>query len=112
MDTQISNKDETDIEDAVELLKMIADRTRLKVVRELLHSEHSVNELADHLEVKPAALSQHLAKLRLARLVSIRREGTRVFYRISDPHIEKIVDSVMAHVGESQIDVASLEITQ
>ena len=46
----------------------------------LLHGEHSVNELADHVGARPPAVSQHLAKLRAAGLVRTRRDGNRIFY--------------------------------
>ncbi len=39
----------------------------------------------------PAAVSQHLAKLRLARIVAARQEGTRVFYRLTNEHARQLV---------------------
>ena len=62
------------------MLKLLGDETRLRVIWALLEGEHSVNELAEVVGAQPAAVSQHLAKLRLARLVRSRREGTRIFY--------------------------------
>ena len=52
-------------------LKLLADPTRLRILWALLHGEHSVNRLADHVGAQPAAVSQHLAKLRLARLAEV-----------------------------------------
>jgi DNA-binding transcriptional ArsR family regulator len=49
-----------------------------------------VNELAEHVEAKPAAVSQHLAKLRAADVVSVRRDGNRLFYRGSSDHVERL----------------------
>jgi DNA-binding transcriptional ArsR family regulator len=41
---------------------------------------------------KPApSVSQHLAKLRMARLVRTRREGTQVFYRLENDHVRQLV---------------------
>lgn len=41
---------------------------------------------------KPAAtVSQHLAKLRMARLVRTRREGTTIYYTVENPHIAQLV---------------------
>ncbi len=60
---------------AVGMLKLLGDETRLRVIWVLLEGEHSVNELAEVVGAQPAAVSQHLAKLRLARLVRSRREG-------------------------------------
>ena len=60
---------------AVGMLKLLGDETRLRVIWALLEGEHSVNELAELVGAQPAAVSQHLAKLRLARLVRSRRRG-------------------------------------
>jgi DNA-binding transcriptional ArsR family regulator len=56
-----------------------------------------VNELATHLDVQASAVSQHLAKLRLALLVTTRREGNRVFYAIADRHLERLVTEAFLH---------------
>lgn len=88
---------QTEVDRAVELLSMVADPTRLRILWALLHGEHSVNELADHLGARPAAVSQHLAKLRLSRLVSTRREGTRIFYRADNDHVRRLVEEALFH---------------
>ena len=56
-----------------------------------------VNELAELVGAQPAAVSQHLAKLRLARLVRSRREGTRIFYVLDDAHVRRLVEEVLSH---------------
>lgn len=76
---------------------MVADPTRLRIMWTLLHGEHSVNELADHLGARPSSVSQHLAKLRLGRLVSTRREGTRIFYRADNDHVRRLVEEALFH---------------
>jgi DNA-binding transcriptional ArsR family regulator len=43
--------------------------------------------------------SQHLAKLRLAGLVSARREGRRQFYTVDDPHVIALVEQIFQHVA-------------
>ncbi len=78
-------------------LKLLADRTRLRIIWALLHGEHSVNELAAHLEVNPAGVSQHLAKLRLSRLVTVRREGNRAYYAVESPHVRKLAEEALFH---------------
>ncbi|WP_148071066.1 metalloregulator ArsR/SmtB family transcription factor [Curtobacterium sp. PhB115] len=84
------------VELAVEVFAMLADATRVRIVLALRNAdEMSVNHLADVVDKSPAAVSQHLAKLRLARMVSTRREGTTVFYRLTDEHAsELVVDAV------------------
>ena len=82
---------------AVDVFKLLADRTRLRIIWALLHGEHSVNELADHVGIRPPAVSQHLSKLRLARLVRVRREGNRVFYALQNDHIDALTSEALQH---------------
>jgi ArsR family transcriptional regulator, zinc-responsive transcriptional repressor len=82
---------------AVQTLKLLADETRLRIIWNLLHGEHSVNELADHLSMQAAAVSHHLARLRLAGVVTTRREGNRIFYAAHDDHVEALVQEALRH---------------
>jgi ArsR family transcriptional regulator len=82
---------------ATATLKLLADRTRLHLVWALLHGEHSVNELAAHVGMAAPAVSQHLAKLRLAGLVSTRREGNRIFYSAVNVHVLRLVTEALFH---------------
>ena len=70
---------------------MLADATRVRIILALREGEMSVNHLADVVGKSSAAVSQHLAKLRLARIVATRHEGTRVFYRLASEHARRLV---------------------
>ncbi|CKO94180.1 ArsR family transcriptional regulator [Mycobacterium tuberculosis] len=59
---------------------MLADATRVQVLWSLADREMSVNELAEQVGKPAPSVSQHLAKLRMARLVRTRRDGTTIFY--------------------------------
>lgn len=76
---------------AVEVFRMLADGTRIRILWALIGRESSVNELAAEVGKLPAAVSQHLAKLRMSRLVATRREGTSVFYRLENQHVAQLV---------------------
>jgi DNA-binding transcriptional ArsR family regulator len=82
---------------AVAIFKLLADDTRLRILWTLLHSEHSVTELAAHVRSRPPAVSQHLAKLRAARLVTVRRDGTKIFYATHDEHVRLLVEAAVLH---------------
>ena len=99
MTTQITGATPTDeqIGFAVDTLRLLADPTRLRILWALLHGEHSVNHLAAHVQASPASVSQHLAKLRLARLVSTRREGTFVYYQAESEHVRRLVEQALFH---------------
>jgi len=84
------------VELAVEVFAMLADATRVRLILALRDGELSVNHLAEIVDKSPAAVSQHLAKLRLARIVATRQDGHRVFYRLQDEHASQLVaDAVL-----------------
>ncbi len=81
---------------------MLADATRIRVLWALTDGELSVNELAERIGKPPPAVSQHLAKLRMARLVRTRRSGTTIFYSLENEHVRQlVVDAVFnaEHAG-------------
>lgn len=75
----------------VEVFRMLADATRVQVLWALADREMSVTELAEHLGKPAPSVSQHLAKLRMARLVRTRREGTTIFYSLENEHVRQLV---------------------
>lgn len=80
---------------------MLADSTRVRLLWALLEQELSVNELAAAVGKPPAGVSQHLAKLRMARLVLTRRQGTQVFYRIENSHVRQLVQDAVYHADHA-----------
>jgi DNA-binding transcriptional ArsR family regulator len=79
------------VELAVEVFSMLADATRVRIILALRDGEMAVGALADAVGKSPAAVSQHLAKMRLARMVSTRQDGTRVLYRLENEHARQLV---------------------
>ena len=75
----------------VEVFRMLADATRVHVLWLLADRELSVNELADQVGKPAPSVSQHLAKLRMARLVRTRRAGTTIFYSLENEHVRQLV---------------------
>ena len=99
-DTQSSDErhpspDEVDL--ATEVFRMLADGARFRLLLALVDGELPVNDLAQALGKPSAGVSQHLAKLRLARLVATRREGTHVYYRLENEHVRQLVVDVLDH---------------
>ncbi|HEY0215615.1 MAG TPA: metalloregulator ArsR/SmtB family transcription factor [Cellulomonas sp.] len=79
------------VELAAEVFRLLADPTRIRIILALRDTEQSVNRLAELVDKPPAAVSQHLAKLRWARIVTTRQDGTRVYYRLVDEHARRLV---------------------
>lgn len=84
---------------AAEALRLLSDPTRLNVLWALSQGETSVACLAELAGTSTTAVSQHLSKLRLAGLVTNRREGTFVIYSLADPHVGALLRQVLAHAG-------------
>jgi DNA-binding transcriptional ArsR family regulator len=90
------------VELAVEVFNMLADATRVRIILALREREElAVNALAELVGKSPAAVSQHLAKLRLARMVTTRQDGTRVFYRLADEHASELVTAAIFQAEHS-----------
>jgi len=75
----------------VEVFRMLSDATRVQLLWALVDREHSVTELADAVGKRAPSVSQHLAKLRMARLVRTRREGTTIHYSLENEHVRQLV---------------------
>jgi ArsR family transcriptional regulator len=69
------------------MYKALAHTNRLAILRALAGKELSVDVLTKKLDLRKANVSQHLAVLRHAKLVRLRKDGTRVHYRVSDPDV-------------------------
>jgi DNA-binding transcriptional ArsR family regulator len=91
---------------AVETLRMLADPTRLRILWALFGGEQSVGHLADLVGVAPSVVSQHLAKLRLGRAVTTRREGTRVYYAAADTHVRQLAEEALFHADHVAANLA------
>ena len=72
-------------------LSMLADATRLRLMAHLATGEHDVTALTSVVQAARPAVSQHLAKLRLAGLVTVRRDGRRALYAVASPHVVRLV---------------------
>jgi DNA-binding transcriptional ArsR family regulator len=86
---------------AVEVFRMLADATRVRLLWALLDDERSVNELAAAVGKPAPGVSQHLAKLRMARLVRTRRHGTQIFYRLESAHVRQLVRDAVFHADHA-----------
>ncbi|MDP2334354.1 MAG: metalloregulator ArsR/SmtB family transcription factor, partial [Reyranella sp.] len=77
--------------EAAAFLKSIANDRRLIILCELVKGERSVGELEAVAGLSQSALSQHLARLREARLVKTRRESQSIYYSLADTGVSKVI---------------------
>ncbi|MDR7091012.1 ArsR/SmtB family transcription factor [Cellvibrio fibrivorans] len=78
-------------QNAAALLKALANENRLMILCTLMGGEMSVGELNEKVPLSQSALSQHLASLREAGLVSTRKEAQTVFYSLEGDEATKVI---------------------
>lgn len=91
-----------------EIFKTLANQKRLEIVQLLTQSELTVTEMVDMLGIPQSNLSQHLAVLRHVKVVSTRKQGLRVYYRLTDEHIGAVIKAMrdflkIQHAHEPEI---------
>jgi ArsR family transcriptional regulator len=74
-----------------DMFRALAHPTRVRVLEVLVDGEQSVGALADMLNLDLPPLSQQLGVLRNAHIVTTRREGSMVFYRVTDPRMSQLL---------------------
>ena len=79
-------------EQMASILKALGNVKRLEIMHILCHGEKKVGELEKDVRISQSALSQHLAVLRTAGLVSTRRNAQSVYYSIADIKCRNLLD--------------------
>ena len=77
--------------------KALSEPTRIRILHLLFTGEHSVNEIAEKLDLLQSTVSHQLRFLKNLRLVKFRREGTSVFYSCDDEHVMDILEQTIEH---------------
>jgi DNA-binding transcriptional ArsR family regulator len=85
---------EAKAEEAARMLAALANAKRLMALCHLLEGEKSVGQLAELVGLAPAALSQHLARMRDLRLVETRRDGQTIYYRLASAEVAAILETL------------------
>jgi len=75
-----------------EFFRILSHPTRLRILDALRHGERTVGDIQEALSIEQSTASQHLAALRTINFVRTRREGSLVWYSVSDPAIWKLLD--------------------
>ncbi len=84
------------------LLKILSHPNRLLIACQLMGGEHSVSEIEACACVKQPVLSRDLGRLRAAGLVSTRRASKRVYYRIADDRLVRIMTSLCEAIASPE----------
>ncbi len=92
-----------DIEAAASILRALANPTRLAVALRLLQSPCTVAMLETDLQVRQPNLSQHLAELRDAGIVSAERQSRNMIYSLADDERRRLVEALHESFGGERI---------
>lgn len=94
MDDATWNRIRTNAQAASDFLKAISHEGRLMILCSLANGEKSVAEIEAMLSSRQAAVSQQLSRLRLEGLVTARRDGKQIYYRLTDDRARMIIERV------------------
>ncbi|MDG3040298.1 ArsR/SmtB family transcription factor [Roseicyclus marinus] len=94
MDDATWNRIRTNAQTASDFLKAISHEGRLMILCSLANGEKSVAEIEAMLASRQAAVSQQLSRLRLEGLVTARRDGKQIYYRLTDERARLIIERV------------------
>jgi DNA-binding transcriptional ArsR family regulator len=75
----------------MKFFKGLGDSTRLRIVEALLEKERNVSDLIKLLKIPQSNISNHLACLKWCGYITSRKEGTSIYYQITDERVKKIV---------------------
>ena len=82
------------------IFKALSCEHRIHIIEILKYGEHSVSEVAEFMSIHPSVVSRHLAMLQSAGLITSRRAGTEVFYRLSSDEVLKLTEDAAAIVED------------
>ena len=79
-----------------EILKALAQPTRLKILELLRHGERCICEIVPAINGEQSNISRHISLMQKSHLVTTRKDGVKVMVKVKDPEIFKILDRVNA----------------
>lgn len=91
-----------------DFIKALAHPTRVRILEQLRHGEKCVCEFTAGLDMEQANISQHLAVLRKQGIVTYKKDGLKMMYKVKYPEIYKILDTIKEILFSQVEDAASL----
>ncbi|MGF7089073.1 DNA-binding transcriptional ArsR family regulator [Kroppenstedtia sanguinis] len=101
-DEQIFHEEEQHLDDETlfvvsQTFKALSDPTRIRILNLLCTGEHSVNDIAETLNLSQSSVSHQLRFLKNLRLVKYRRDGRTLFYSEDDEHVMNLLKQAIQH---------------
>lgn len=85
-----------------DLFKLFGDKTRIKILYSLFESEMCVCTISELLDMSQSAISHQLKVLRDGNLITNRRDGKTIYYRLADDHVRTIIGQGYEHITEGE----------
>ncbi|MFT8352947.1 ArsR/SmtB family transcription factor [Clostridium saccharoperbutylacetonicum] len=92
--------EENILSDLADLFNIFGDTTRIKILHVLSKSEMCVCDISSLINMNRSSVSHQLKTLRQAKLVKYRREGTIVYYSLSNDHVKQVFNQGLIHLIE------------
>jgi ArsR family transcriptional regulator len=86
--------EERALELKAEVLKVLAQPTRLKILELLRNGERCICEIVPAINGEQSNISKHISLMQKSQLVTTRKDGVKVMVKVSDPKIFEILDSI------------------
>jgi DNA-binding transcriptional ArsR family regulator len=106
-----TNNEDRVFDSVAELFAVLSTPIRLKIISAVCHGEKNVSELLAEIDTTQPNMSQHLSTLYRSGVLSKRREGTQMYYRLQSERVSTLCRAVCNQVaieleGEAQIDTS------
>ena len=93
-------EDNPHVGELADLLRLLGDHSRLRVVLACSAGPLAVGDIAARLGMGPSLVSHHLRLLKAARLLKAERRGKQVFYVLADDHVRSVLSDLLDHAAE------------
>ena len=87
-------------EEVADYFSLLSEPTRLKILHAVCEGERTVGEIVTHVESTQANVSRQITMLYRAKILSRRKEGTQVFYKVADQKTIDLCKSVCGNIGQ------------
>jgi ArsR family transcriptional regulator len=101
--------DEETAQHVAEVLKAIAHPMRLRIIELLENEEKCVNEIAESLDAKQSITSQQLNMMKDKGVLTCRRDGAKVYYRIENKNVIKLLYCIYDHCESDKLTTDTRE---
>jgi ArsR family transcriptional regulator len=91
-----------------EILKALAQPTRLKILELLRNGERCICEIVPAINGEQSNISRHISLMQKSNLVTTRKDGVKVMVKVSDPGVFEILDSIALLLKRQIIETGKL----